>query len=58
MVWEMVAVEEDSQISPQMVEKMVGARDRHLHATIVVSLAILAHIVINHKEKEKICILF
>ena len=57
MVWEMAIVEEDSQISPQMVEQMVGSRDKHLYATIVVSLAISAHIVINHQDKEEICIL-
>ena len=38
MVWEMVIVEEDNQINPQMVDKMVGAGDRHLHATMVVEL--------------------
>ena len=35
---------------------MVGARDRHLHATSVVSLAIPTCIVINHQDKEEICI--
>ena len=44
----MVIVEEDNQTNPQMVDRMVGARDRHLHATIEVSLAILARIVIKH----------
>ena len=54
MVWKLVIMEDDSQISPQMVDTMVGARDRHLHATIVVSLAISACIVINYQEKEEI----
>ena len=54
----MVVVEKDNQISPQMVDKMVGVGDRQLHATIVVSLAISAHTVINHPDKEEICILY
>ena len=36
--------------------KMIGDGDKHQHATIVVRLAILARIVINHQDKEKICI--
>ena len=58
MVWEMVVEEVNSQISPQTVDQMVGAGDKHLHATIVVSLAISARIVINHLDRGEICILY